>query len=346
MSPTRVVVGFVVILIALNIGLRAVEEAFGGRPGGPSSSAYGTTPEGAAAYGELLRRAGHRVTRSRELPRDLRPSPSTTVVLLDPGIVDDPDVAALRAFLESGGRLVAAGALRGWLHELLDAPPEWNPDAVEDIHTLAPRSELAGVGDVVAGFGSWSPAGGTLPLLGEEERSLLTLARIGQGEAFLLATTDPLLNENLDVADDASLGLALAGPRARDVVFLERYHGAGRGLDALPRQWLFTLVGMAVAAFAFMLARGRRLGQAEPEEREFAPRRALYVESLGALLARTSGPAEALEPLRKRALAAAERLPGAEAERAVLESELRTPQQVVELGRVAARLERRSGWRR
>ena len=185
-----------------------------------------------------------------------------------------------------------------------------------------------------------------MPLLGDDERSLLTLARIGQGDAFLLATTEPLLNENLDVADDASLGLALAGPRTREVVFLERYHGAGRGLDALPRQWLFTLVGMAVAALAFMLARGRRLGQPEPEEREFAPRRALYVESLGALLARTREPSEALEPLRKRAAAAAERLPGAEADRAVLERDVSTPQEVVEFGQVAARLERRSGWRR
>jgi hypothetical protein len=341
-----VLVGFVVILIALNIGLRAVEEAFGGRPGGPSSSAYGTTPEGAAAFGELLRRAGHRVSRSRELPRDLRLPPGTTLVLLDPGLVDDADAAALRAFVDGGGRLVAAGALRGWLHELLDAPPEWSPDAVEHVRPLAPRSELSAIRDVVADSGSWSSAGQALPLLGEEQRSLLTLARVGRGEAFLLATTEPLLNANLDDADDASLGLALAGPPTREVVFLERYHGAGRGLDALPHQWLFTLAGMAVAAFAFMVARGRRLGQPEPEEREFAPRRALYVESLGALLARTRGAAEALEPLRKRALAAAERLPGAESERGVLESEVRTPQQVVELGRVAARLERRVGWRR
>jgi hypothetical protein len=345
-SPTRVLVGFVVALIALNIGLRAVEEAFGGRPGGPSSSAYGTTPTGAAAYGELLRRAGHRVTRSRELPRDLRPQPGATLILLDPGLVEDADVAAVRAFLESGGRLVAAGELRGWLHELLDAPPQWSPDAVERVRPLAPRPELARIREVVADSGSWSDAGQTLPVLGEERRSLLTVARLGRGDAFLLATSAPLLNENLDLADDASLGLALAGPPARNVLFLERYHGAGRGLDALPRQWLFTLAGMAVAALAFMVARGRRLGQPEPEGREFAPRRALYAESLGALLARTRGPDEALEPLRKRALAAAGRLPGTEAERAVLESELRTSEQVVELGRAAARLERRAGWRR
>jgi len=60
-SPTRVFVGLVAVVIALNIGLRALEGAFGGRPAGPASSAYGTVPEGAAAYAELLRQAGHRV---------------------------------------------------------------------------------------------------------------------------------------------------------------------------------------------------------------------------------------------------------------------------------------------
>jgi Domain of unknown function (DUF4350) len=346
-TPTRVLVGFVAVLIALNIGLRAVEAAFGGRPGGPASSAFGTAPEGAAAYGELLRRAGHRVTRSRELPRDLRvPAASTTIVLIDPGLVEDADAEALRGFLERGGRLVAAGALLGWLHELVDEPPAWSSEAVAGTHTLAPRSELAGIRRVVAESGSWSSAGETLPLLGQGTRSLLTLARVGRGDAFLLATSLPLLNENLDDADDASLGLALAGPRARDVTFLERYHGAGRGLDALPNEWLFTLAGMAVAVLAFMLARGRRLGQPEPEERELAPARSLFVESLGALLARSRGPVEALEPLRKRALAAAQRLPGAEEELRVLEQEPRTPEQIVALGRAAAHLERRAGWRR
>jgi hypothetical protein len=346
-TPARVLVGFVAIVIALNIGLRAVEGAFGGRPGGAASSAFGTSPEGAAAYGELLRRAGHRVTRSRELPRDLRvPAATTTVVLLDPGLVEDADAQALRRFLESGGRLVAAGTLLGWLHQLLDEPPDWSPEDVADTRTLAPRSELAAIRRLVADGGSWSSAGETLPLLGERQRSLLTVARVGRGEAFLLATSAPLLNENLDDADDASLGLALAGPRARDVTFLERYHGAGRGFDALPDEWLFTLAGMAVAALAFMLARGRRLGQPEPEERELAPARALFVESLGALLGRTRSPVEALEPLRMRALAAAQRLPGADEELPIIEREPRTPEEIVALGRAAAHLERRVGWRR
>ena len=347
MSATRVLAVVVGAVIAANVGLRAVEGAFGGRPAGPASSAYGTVPEGAAAYGELLRAARHEVTLSDELPRDLRvPAARTTLVLLDPGLVEDADAAALRRFLAEGGRLVAAGALFGWPHELLDEPPQWSSEAIAGMRALAPRPELAGITRVVSTGGSWASPGETLPLLGEDERSLLTVARVGRGEAFLLAAAAPLLNENLAAGHHASLGLALAGPRSREVVFLERYHGAGRGLDALPDEWLFTLAGMGVAALAFMLARGRRLGQPEPEQRELAPPRALYVESLGALLARTRTPADALEPLRKRALAAAQRLPGTDEERGVLEQEPRTPEQVVELGRAAARLERRSGWRR
>jgi hypothetical protein len=343
-----VFVGLVAVVIALNIGLRALEGAFGGRPAGPASSAYGTVPEGAAAYAELLRQAGHRVTLSAEPPRDLRlpAARATTLLLLDPGLVEDEDVAALRGFLDRGGRLVAAGALLGWPHRLLDDPPAWSPDAIAGMRTLAPRPELAGITRVLSAGGSWSSAGETLPLLGEGGRSLLTVGRVGRGEAFLLATAAPLLNEGLPAGHDASLGLALAGPAAREVVFLEHYHGAGRGLDALPDEWLFTLAGMVVAALAFMVARGRRLGQPEPEQRELAPARALYVESLGTLLARTRSPAEALEPLRKRALAAAHRLPAADDELAVLEQDPRTQEQVVAFGRAAARLERRSGWGR
>ena len=150
MRLRRALVVFVVAVIGLNIGLRALQGSLGGGPGGPASSSFGTAPSGAAAYGELLRAAGHRVTRSRERPRDLRPVPAqTTLVLLDPGLVDDADAAALRRYLEQGGRLVVAGALRGgWLHELLDDPPEWSGDDLGRVLPLAPRSELAGIRDV------------------------------------------------------------------------------------------------------------------------------------------------------------------------------------------------------
>ena len=337
----RVALGLVGLVVGLNVAVKVVESVFPA-PGGPSASAYGTREDGAAAYAELLRRAGHEVERVRERPRDVDLDPAaTTVVLLDPGIVEDADVDALRTFVERGGRLLASGPGFGWLGRLLQPAPDWQAAPAAEIGTLAPLPELAEVHEFAgSGVGSWADAGASLPLLGNEEASVLSVATIGGGRAFLLADTGPLTNAGLDLADNAALGLALAGESSRRVAFLERYHGYGAasGFDAIPNSWLVTLGGMLAAALAFMVARGRRLGPAEETARQLAPARALYVESLGAILARTRRPAEASAPLRARALAAASRL-GVSADS--FEQEPRNAEELLRLGRAAAELERR-----
>jgi hypothetical protein len=98
---------------------------------------------------------------------------------------------------------------------------------------------------------------------------------------------------------------------------------------------------MLLAAFAFMLARGRRLGPPEAAARELAPARRLYVESLGTLLARTRRPAEALESLRKRSLENAELAGVSAEERRELEAGPRSSADLLRYGRAAAALERR-----
>jgi hypothetical protein len=105
----RVALGVVGLVVGLNVAVKVVESVYPA-PGGPSASAYGTREDGVAAYAELLRRAGHEVERVRERPRDIGLDPAaTTVVLLDPGIVEDEDADALRTFVERGGRLLASG---------------------------------------------------------------------------------------------------------------------------------------------------------------------------------------------------------------------------------------------
>ena len=329
MSVRRMLVVFVAVVIGLNIGLRALQGSLGGGPGGPASSSFGTAPSGAAAYGELLRAAGHRVTRSRERPRDLRPAPAqTTLVLLDPGLVDDADAAALRRYRRAGRPARRGGPLRGgWLHELLDDAAGVERRRPSDGYCRSRRAPSSpGSGTSSPFDGSWSSAGETLPLLGGGG------AKRAHGRARRPRRGVPARGRRAaPEREPRSRRRRVARPRARRAalrarsIFLEHYHGAGRGWRALPDEWLFTLAGMAVAALAFMLARGRRLGQPEPDERELAPPRALYVESLGALLARTRRPAEALEPLRTRALAAAERLPPSDEDRHALEAEPRTP---------------------
>jgi hypothetical protein len=337
----RVVIALVGIVVGLNVAFRAVELAYP-TPSGPPASAYATSEDGLAAFAELLRRDGHAVARLRERPRELQLDPArTTLVLADAGIVEEADAKALRRFVERGGRLLAAGPAYGWLADLVVPAPVWDGGAPwQQVRVLAPRQELTGIHRIVGAAGAWEKAGATLPLLGGGEAGLLNVARIGAGEAFLLADTGPLRNEALAFGDNAALALGLAGAPTRRVAFLERYHGYGAesGLAAIPNGWLVTLGGMLAAALAFMLARGRRLGPAEAAQRELAPPRRLYAESLGTLLARTRRPAAAVAPLRARAIETSDRLGASAEERRELE--LADP---LRLGRLAAALERRVG---
>ena len=334
-------IGLVAIIVGLNVASRAVELAYPGRSGGPSS-AYATSEGGLAAFAELVRRDGHAVARLREPPHELDLSPArTTLVLADAGIVEDADAIALRRFVERGGRLLVAGPAFGWLRHLVEPAPVWGREAApQQVRVLAPRRELAGIRRIVGAAAVWEGAGATLPLLGGDGVGILNVAQIGKGEAFLLADTGPLRNEVLALGDNAALALGLVGASKRRVAFLERYHGYGAesGLKAIPDGWLVTLGGMLAAALAFMLARGRRLGPAEAASRGLAPPRRLYAEALGVLLARTRHPVEAVAPLRARALETADRLGVSADERARLEVA-----EPLALGTLAAALEQRAG---
>jgi hypothetical protein len=151
-----------------------------------------------------------------------------------------------------------------------------------------------------AGPGSWSASGEALPALGGTGTTLLAVAAPGRGRALLLADSSPLQNRLLGRADNAALGLGLAGEPGRPVVFVETVHGYGlaSGLAAIPDRWLWVLGGMLLAALTWMLARGRRLGPPERERRELPPPRRAYVEALGAALARTHAPAAAGDVIR------------------------------------------------
>jgi hypothetical protein len=291
----------VAVVVGLNLLVGVLDRLTRGASG-PASSSYATAPHGLAAYADLLRRAGHRVVRVRDVPADADLDPASTVVVLDPESPSEADAAALRDFVESGGRLVAGGVSpRAWLDELVDDEPTWSGRPVRESAPLAPLRDVAGVGKVrAAGPGSWRQTGGALPVLGDRDTALLAVARVERGRILLLADASPLQNRLLGEADNAALGLALAGPRARPVAFVESVHGYGPaiGIAAIPDRWLAALAGLVLAALVFMLARGRRLGPPELEARELPPPRREYVESLAAVLARTKRPVEAAAPVR------------------------------------------------
>jgi hypothetical protein len=140
-------------------------------------------------------------------------------------------------------------------------------------------------------------------VLGSGDKALLSVAR--DDRLLLLADETPLQNELLDEADNARLGLALAGPAGRPVRFLESFHGYGEatGLAAVPSRWWAAFALVFAAAVVLMLARGRRLGPAQLPTRDLPPPRRIYVESLGGVLARIRRKEKAIGPVRARAVA-------------------------------------------
>jgi hypothetical protein len=122
-------------------------------------------------------------------------------------------------------------------------------------------------------------AGGTAPVV----------RRLGRGTLILAPDAEPFRNRALAGGDHAAATLALAGPPRRPVAFVESVHGYAdqRGLAALPDGVQTCLILLGLAALAFLVVRGRRLGPAERQARDLPPPRRAHVEALAAALART-----------------------------------------------------------
>jgi hypothetical protein len=317
----RIAIGIVAALVVFNLALRLLGTLTGGTPGGPRASSYATSPQGAAAYAELLGQAGHPVEQVRSLPHKSPPAVGSTAFLLDPPTIRTQDLQALRSFVREGGRLVVSGLPRETVRELAPSAPSHEP---------------------VQGIG-------------------IETTRVGGGSVVRLADSRPLQNRYLGDGNNAAFGLALAGPRNRPVEFLESYHGygsgSGSGLSALPLSWKLLLLGLGLSAVVYMVARGRRLGPPEEEGRSLAPPRREYVDSLAAVVGRSKRRDAGVGPVRREARdavlrraalprdvdddafrAAARRLGVEEDDAEALVRPARTDDDVLAVGRAAARI--------
>jgi Domain of unknown function (DUF4350) len=283
-NPVWLLAGLVVLFVVVSVVIDRVAPT----PSGPEGSSYATAPDGAAAYADLLHRAGHPIRRVRTPPAEQPLDPGATLVVLEPEGVPADDARAIGRFVRDGGRLVAAGASVAWLARVLDAPPRWEPSAPGRATVVVPAPETAGVDSVAfAQGGGWATLGGALPILATPDGPVAAVAESGAGRVVLLADGSPLSNRGLGRADDAAFGLAAAGGQRRPVAFLETVHGYGEatGLAALPARALWVLAGLALAALALVWSMSRRLGPAEDEARVLAPPRRDYVEAVAAALA-------------------------------------------------------------
>ena len=297
----RAVVLVVAFFVALNV-IALVVSTLRPEPGGKDGSAYATQPRGAAAYAELLRRAGHPVRYLRLPLEQTRLDPDATLVVLDADL-ERRQRAALAGFVRAGGRLVAGGENAG--RGIVPRAPRWTGAGPRIALPVLPLPETDAVRRVQSsGAGGFEPLRGALPAIGTEP-ALLAVARAGRGRALLLADSAPLQNRLLGRADNAALALALAGGPRRTVTFVESVHGFGRetGLAALPVRWKIGLAIAILAALVLLLSRARRLGPPEERGGDPAPARREHVEALALGLRRAREPQVALEPVREAARA-------------------------------------------
>ena len=159
--------------------------------------------------------------------------------------------------------------------------PKDERDALGD-HVRAGGRAIVG-GSAARAFGGGAAAG---------ER------RIGRGTLVVLPGAVAFRNATLGAGDHAAQALLLAGPPRQRVAFVESVHGYRErtGLAALPRSVRTCLILLGVAALAFLILRGRRLGPPEPPGRDLPPPRRVHLEALAAALARTKDKETILNP--------------------------------------------------
>jgi Domain of unknown function (DUF4350) len=295
-------------VVVVGLVLAVLSEAIGGGPQGPVSSSYATDADGLAAWATLLRHGGHTVVALRASLGSAHLDPADTVVVLDPNALLHSEGIRLLAFVRAGGRLIIGGSEgHDQLPALFAKSPEWSGSAntreVPGNHGGATTADISEVRS--SGEGEWTDTSGyEAPLHSSTGGALLLARTLGKGHLELLADASPLQNRLLGSADNAQLALDLAGG-ARPVVFVESVHGFGQslGLAALPGRWWIAFAGLALAGALWILARGRRLGGAEPQGPASQPPRAAYVQAISLLLRRTRDPTElskALTRLRDR----------------------------------------------
>lgn len=341
---TAIVVGFVVLVVALNLLARGLDDAAGGRePGGEPGSSYATAGEGLAAAVDLLARWGHRVERVNGDLSDAAITTDAVLVVVDPGPLAADDVAAVGRHLAAGGRVVLAGAATSDVRRLVPDAPAYGAGDTRYTNISARLGQVRVV--TAAGSAAYDGAGATTPLVSRGDRVLVATAPVGGGELVLLADSSPLTNRFLADADNAAFAVELAGGGRAPIVFAEGVHGysSARGLGAIPSHWKVALFGIAGAAVLFAWGRARRLGPPDRPHRPLPPARAEYVDALAAALEHTRDPAAALAELASitRDRADRESIVLDDADRVALATPPNDNSEVRALGRVAARVARR-----
>lgn len=287
----------------------------------PWPSVENSGPRGLAVAAAWLAAVG-RPAAVLSRPGDRPPAGGALVLAAPRGTLSPEDADEVLTHAAAGGTVVwAVGAAQPALERRL-GPVRATPGndlASRAAVALSPHPLFDGLALRTRGGDLAADVPGALPVAGGRDFTAAVAVPLGRGEVVLLAGTEALENQHLEEAGNLSLWARLA---ARGPVAFDERHLRGEAAAPASQAALGWLVAQAIlAAAAFALARGRRLGAVRPPPPPLGRTARDYLESLGALYRRAraegalsrSAWARARRDLERRAGIPA-RLPDAEAE--------------------------------
>lgn len=303
----RLLVIVVLVVAGVNLLVFLVRQVVEGEAvDGPAGSSYVTTTAGVAAMFEMYDQLGLQPERLRDTV--LREPPRADQVLIQVNettiSVEEAEAELVRDFVTDGGRLILAGPVsEGYLQTLVEDYPVY---ALEDssgrYRQVFPDLPASGAGTieadtigVLAEPRTWAPL-----YIDDQGRTIVAVAHVGSGDVFWVADYTFFANGYIAQADNAPLAVALAD--GRQPLFDETIHGFVDSAGMIPQQWMVAFwLGLAAALVA-VFSYGTRRVPPEEFKRDLAPARAQYVDSMGALLARSKDESAALRPIREAAM--------------------------------------------
>ena len=281
--PWRIALGVLAVLVAVNLALRFLGTLTGGTPGGPRSSSYATSQHGAAAYAELLGRAGHPVEQARSCRTSRRRAPGRRCSS------STRRRSGRRISMRCGGSSAAGAA---------SSPPDCRR---RPCASSSPRVPHRALGSRRVHDGRARARDRRRDRVARRRASGSEAGREGQRRVArrLLAAPEPApwLCRQRCVRARARRPGQSAGRVPRELPRLRH----GQRASALPFAWSCCSAASPLAVLVYMVARGRRLGPPEEEGRSLAPPRREYVDSLAAVVARSKRRDAAVGPVRREA---------------------------------------------
>lgn len=260
-----IVAGVLVLALAIATSVLSPSQQ-GGRTGYPSS--YSTSWDGAKAAYLLLEDLGYDIQRWDKSPTELAGEAQNQVLILaspqQPPTSEE--TAALRRFLENGGRIVATGSnaalfLPGgdFFAEMDDTQDETKFPAI------LPSSLALGAPEIsMAAPIEWHPRKmDEIAVYGNSDTAAVVTYSMGKGTIVWWGSPSPLTNRGIQQPGNLRLLLnSVGGMEDKEILWDEYFHGARTDFSSYiaktPLPWVFVQLGVL---FVFVLATyARRYG--------------------------------------------------------------------------------------